>query len=317
MQALELLPWIWLPLLIEPFRLRSSPEGDRPARRFLLWVGLPPILAFTAVSAYAKIGDHFHWGTPGYLTLLLGLGATVHHWLVRGGFGRKLLIGGMVAASVAFMGMANVQAVTGHFTTGYGGLSRWLASGNDATIELIDFHELDTRFRERGWYQRQDLFVFSDRWFLGGKVDYALKGRMPFLLLNTSDPREYAFFDTPARWVGKEGVLVSYRGDSTEVRRDYGGYCAGLETLPPVEIARRGKVERTLHLYRCTEIGEELPAPVSLEVGQPPIRLRPPVAIELPDVAHLADHVEVEVGDDDSSLSRLASAMIWPRGSQK
>jgi hypothetical protein len=126
---------------------------------------------------------------------------------------------------------------------------------------LIDFHELDTRFSDQGWYQRQDLFVFSDRWFLGGKVDYALQGRMPFLLLNTSDPREYAFFDTPARWVGKEGILVSYRSDSTEVRRDYAEYCAGLETLPPVEIARRGKVERTLHLYRCTELVKSFPLP--------------------------------------------------------
>ena len=260
-QALELLPWIWLPLVFEPFRLWSAPEGDRSARRFLLWVGLPPILAFSAVSAYARIGDHFHWGTPGYLTLRLGFGATVHGWLVRGGLGRKVTMAGLAVASVAFMGMANVQAVTGHFTTGYGGLSRWLAAGNDATIELIDFRELDTRFSEQGWYQREDLFVFSDRWFLGGKVDYALKGRMPFLLLNASDPREYAFFDSPARWVGKEGVLVSYRSDSTEVRGDYGTYCAGLEPLAPVEVTRRGKVERTLYLYRCTTLVKSFPLP--------------------------------------------------------
>jgi 4-amino-4-deoxy-L-arabinose transferase-like glycosyltransferase len=260
-QALELLPWIWLPLLVEPFRIFSCPDDERAARRLLLCVGLPPILLFSAVSAYAKIGDHFHWGTPGYLTLLLGLGATVHHWLARGGIARRVVIAAAAVASVGFMVVANVQVVTGQFTTGYGGFSRWLSAGNDATIELIDFRELDTRFSEQGWYQRDDLFVFSDRWFLGGKVDYALKGRMPFLLLDAADPREYAFFDSPARWVGKEGILVSYRSDMAEVGRDYHDYCAALEPLAPVEIARRGRVERTLHLYRCTTLVKAFPLP--------------------------------------------------------
>ena len=187
-QAIELLPWMLLALLVEPFRAIRGPAQELAARRFLVCVGLPPILAFSIVSSYANVGNHFHWGTPGYLTLLVGFGATVYRWLARASAVARITAGALVAVAVAFMVVVNVQAVTGRFTTGYGGLSRWLASGNDATIELIDYKPLESAFRERGLLDRKDLFVFSDRWYVGGKVDFALKGKLPFPLFD-SDPR--------------------------------------------------------------------------------------------------------------------------------
>jgi hypothetical protein len=260
-QAVELLPWIWLLLLVEPFRALRGAGEELPARRFLVCVGLPPILAFTAVSAYAPIGNHFHWGTPGYLTLLLGLGATVHRWFSRGGPAARATIGVLAAASLAFMAMVNVQAVTGRFTEGFGGLSRWLSDGNDATVELIDYTALEERFRQEGWLDRKDLFVFSDRWYAGGKIDYALRGRMPFLLLNGADPRQYAFFDSPDRWVGQEGILVVNREADADIAHDFGPYCSRLEPLEPVEIVRAGRVEATLRLYRCARLVKSFPLP--------------------------------------------------------
>lgn len=260
-QAIELLPWLWLPLVCEPFRAIRGPVGDRSARRLLVCIGVPPIVAFTAVSVYAPIGDHFHWGTPGYLTLLIGLGATVHHWLGRSGTVAKLALATVAAASVGFMLAVNVQAVTGRFTSGYGAVSRWLAAGNDATIELIDYQELGPAFRGWGLLDRKDAFVFSDRWYVGGKVDYALKGRLPFLLFNSADPREYAFFESPGRWVGKEGILVSKRDDREEIRHDFGTYCSSIEPIGSVPIRRREQVELTLYVYRCASLLRAYPSP--------------------------------------------------------
>jgi hypothetical protein len=260
-QVIELLPWIWLPLIFEPFRaIRGS--AALPARRLLVCVGLPPILAFTAVSAYAPIGDHFHWGTPGYLTLLIGLGATVHRWLSRGGIVAQLAVATCAAASVGFMFLVNVQAVTGQFTNGSNAVSHWLAAGNDATIELIDYTELLPVFRNWGLLDRKDVFVFSDRWYVGGKVDYGLKGRLPLLLFNSSDPREYAFFDSPSRWIGKEGILVSKRDDAHhEVRDDFGPYCSTFEPIGAVPVQRRGRVELLLYAYRCGSLLRAYPLP--------------------------------------------------------
>jgi hypothetical protein len=260
-QAFELLPWIWLPLILDPIRVFSAPMEQRSARTLLLCLGLPPILAFSAVSAYAPIGDHYHWGTPGYLMLLIGLGATVHDWLSRGGALVRATVGSLASVSVLFMAMVVVQAATGRFTSGFGALSRWLAGGDDGTIELIDYTALEQTFRARGWLDRKDLFVFADVWHVGGKVDYALRGRMPFLLLSEVDPREYAFFDTPNRWVGKEGIFVSDRDKPADVERKFGPYCSRTEPLEPVEITRRGRVEITLRLYRCERLVRPFPLP--------------------------------------------------------
>ena len=260
-QAIELLPWLWLPLVFEPFRAIRGPAHELPARRLLVCIGLPPILAFTMVSAYAPIGDHFHWGTPGYLTLLLGLGATVHRWLDRSRTATRLALATVAALSVSFMFLVNVQAVTGRFTTGFGAVSRWLSAGNDASIELIDYSQLAAAFRGWGLLDRQGVFVFSDRWYVGGKVDYALKGQLPFLLFNSADPREYAFFDSATRWLGKEGILVSKRDDLAEIRRDFGPYCSSVEPVGSVPIRRRERVELTLYVYRCGTLLRPYPSP--------------------------------------------------------
>jgi hypothetical protein len=162
---------------------------------------------------------------------------------------------------VAFMFLVNVQAVTGQFTNGSGPVSRWLAAGNDATIELIDYKALLTAFRGWGLLDRKDVFVFADRWYVAGKVDYALNGQLPMHVFS-ADPREYAFFDSPSRWVGKEGILVSKRDDAHhEVRDDFGPYCSTLEPIGSVPIERRGQVEVTLYVYRCGSLLRAYPMP--------------------------------------------------------
>jgi hypothetical protein len=167
----------------------------------------------------------------------------------------------VAAASIGFMVLVNVQAVTGRFDTGYGAVSQWLERGNDATTELIDYDELATALRGWGLLDRSDLFISADRWYLGGKVDYALKGRMPFLLLNSADPREYAFFDSSSRWLGREGILVSRREDLAGVRAEFAPYCSSLDELGPVPIHRAGRVEVTLYVYRCGTLVRPFPTP--------------------------------------------------------
>jgi 4-amino-4-deoxy-L-arabinose transferase-like glycosyltransferase len=260
-QAIELSPWIWIPLLAEVFRSHGTEAADRSRRAFILCLALPPILTFTAVAAYARVGNHFHWGTPGYLMLFVALGATVDQALRKGRALPRLGLGLCAVLSMAFVGTATLQTVTGMFTSGYGALSRWLASGNDATTELIDYTPLREAFAQRGLLDRKDLFIFSDRWYLAGKVDYALRGEFPVLALHRSDPRAYAFFDSSERWLGKEGLLVSTRGALGDIVRDYGSYCSSLEAMDRVGIVRNGREEATLYLYRCRTLVRAFPMP--------------------------------------------------------
>lgn len=259
-QLIEILPWIWLPLLIEPLRAWRARDEERAPRLLLVCIGFPPVLMFTAVSAYANIGDHFHWAAVGYFTLLIGLGATIDHWVRRVPVRAMAGIGAMTLASVFFIGFLVIQSVSGRFSVGYGSLSRWLAH-NDGTIELMDFGALVPAFRERGLLDRPGLFIFADRWYLAGKIDYAFRGKMPFYLFSENDPREYAFFEPSSRAVGQEGILVTQREAIAEIRHDYGSYCSSIDSVGDVPIVRSGKVEWTLLLYRCGKLLKPYPIP--------------------------------------------------------
>ncbi|HEV8437152.1 MAG TPA: glycosyltransferase family 39 protein [Methylomirabilota bacterium] len=259
-QSVELLPWVWILLMAEliiSFRRHATLE-----RRFVACLAVLPIVLFTAVAAYAATGQrHFHWGMPGYLLLFLPAGETIHRQLARGSAAFRRGLGATVALSLGLMTLAASHVATGWLKDGPRWLSAALAGDKDPTLECIDFTALEPAFAERGLLGRGDLFVFSDWWFRAGKVDYGLKGRLPVLALSRTDPRSFAFFDRPERWLGKDGILVTTKTSVEEVSSHYGAYFARISALGPVEIGRHGRREITLYLYRCEELTRPYPLP--------------------------------------------------------
>jgi hypothetical protein len=259
-QALELLPWVWLALLVELWR--SFRRDAPPERRFLACLAVVPIVLFTAVTAYAATGQrHFHWGMPGYLLLFLPLGERVHGALQQGRAAYRWGLAATGALSLIFMTLVTSHVATGWLKDGPGWLARSLAGEKDPTLECIDFTALQTAFAERGLLDRRDLFVFSDWWYRAGKVDYALQGKLPVLALSQTDPRSFAFFDRQERWLGKDGILVTTKTSAEEVRGHYGAYFARIDSLGQVEIGRSGRQEVTLYLYRCEDLQRPYPLP--------------------------------------------------------
>jgi len=259
-QAVEVLPWIWLALVVELCRSFGRQAG--PERRFIGCLALVPIVLFTAVSAYAATGQrHFHWGMAGYLLLFLPLGASVHRAIERGQRVYRWGLPATVVLSFGFMMVVTTHVATGWLKDGPAWLSRALAGDNDGTLECVDLTSLERAFRERGLLARRDLFVFSEWWFRAGKVDYALKGQLPVLALSSSDPRGFAFFDSPERWLGKDGILVTPKPSLAEVIGRYGEYFSRIEPLGSVPVGRSGRHEATLYLYRCERLKRPYPLP--------------------------------------------------------
>jgi 4-amino-4-deoxy-L-arabinose transferase-like glycosyltransferase len=261
-QALVMLPWVWagmLAALIWSFASRPA----RPERRFVAWLSVTPIVLFTGVAAYSITGQHhFHWTTPGFLLLFLPLGALIERGLER----RPALYRGGLWATAAFS-LIGMGLVTSHIATGWAqrvpGLSTVLVGIEDPTYECIDLDGLERAFAERGLLDRRDIFVFSDWWFRAGKVDFALRGRLPVLAFTRNDPRGFAFFDTSERWLDRDGILVTTKSPA-EVDALYWRYFDRLEPLGAVPVGRRGRAEFTLYLYR----GEQLLAPYPQPYGE-------------------------------------------------
>ena len=261
-QSLALLPWLWAALVAElVVSLASRPP--EPARRFIAWLSVIPIVLFTAVAAYSSTSQHhFHWTAPGYLLLFLPLGDRLARGLAWGNAWYRWSLGATAAVSLLV-----VTVLTTHVATG------WLRSApvpwaafpgtEDPTMECIDFTNLERAFAARGLLDRKDVFVFSDWWFRSGKVDYALKGRLPVLAFTRGDPRAFAFFDRSERWIGKDGILVTTKASLTEVTGHFGRYFERVTPLGAVDVGRGGRSELTLYLYR----GETLRAPYPQPYG--------------------------------------------------
>jgi hypothetical protein len=268
-QAVELLPWIWAGLVFELYRcLHRRPPA--PACGFIGWLSVTPIVLFTLVAAYAPIGDHFHWTDPGYLLLFVPLGASVQQWLERAPARPRWPLAFLALISALVMIVLVTHTATGWLTRA---APSWLAARVDSTEQCVDWALLEQALRARGVLGRSDVFVFTDRWYRSGKVDYALKGTMPVLVLHPTDPRSFAFFDDTERWLGKDGILITTKDNPREIIRAYAPYFARFTPLEDVDVRRGGRHVDWLHLYR----GETLLRPYPTPYGRSPapdIRVR-------------------------------------------
>ena len=250
-QALWLLPWIWAPLTLE--LLAGLRHGRRRESDWLfVTLAVLPIGLFTAVSLYAPVGFHFHWQAPGYLMLFPLLGRTIdRRWSAGGRVTRVWLVASALVTVVALTALVTHTATGWWRDVGPQWLGSRFGEDDDPTLEALDWTELAPALEELG-VTGEDVFVFTNRWFQSGKVDYALRGRLPVTCLG-DDPRGYAVSDRSARWLGKDGILVGTDRFLADPQATYGGHFAAVEPLADVPVRRGGRVERVLRLYRCRD----------------------------------------------------------------
>ena len=259
-QALLLLPWVWALLVVE--LVRSFGRRAAPERRFIACLAVVPIVLFTAVTAYAATGQrHFHWGMPGYLLLFVLLGDTVHRGLVEGRAAYRWGVGVTAAVSLLFMTVMTGHVAAAWLKSGPAWLADALTGDKDGTLECVDLTSLESAFAELGLLDRRDLFVFTEWWFRSGKVDYALRGKLPVFAFSATDPRSFAFFDHMERWVGKDGILVTNRPSLEDVQHRFGEYFTRIEPIGTVPVGRSGRHEVTLYLYRGQALTRPYPLP--------------------------------------------------------
>lgn len=259
-QALAMLPWIWIGIVVELVRgFRRRPPVE--ARQLVSWLSVTPIVLFTGVAAWSSTSQHhFHWATPGYLLLFVPLGDTVRRGLAHGAALWRWTLGATAAITIVA-----VAVLTTHIGTGWlqdvPGLSRVLYGIEDPTFECVDMTGLERAFAERGLLDGRS-FVVSDWWFRAGKVDWGLKGRLPVLAFTRGDPRGFAFFDRADRYLGRDGIIVTTKS-LEEITGAFGPYFERIVPIGDVPVGRRGRNEYVLHLYR----GQRLVAPYPQPYG--------------------------------------------------
>ena len=211
--ALFFLPWVWLPLMLCGFdALRRGPSDK--GRWLLVCLAAPPIVFFTLISLWSHV--LFHWAAPGYLMLLPLLGDAIarrqqilrqaRRWLAATGI---LVVFGvaLVASEVRFdwlpLGIGDLRL------------------GKDPSLDAVDWTSLREELAQRGLLGRPGLVVAATRWLDAGKIDYALRGRVPVICLG-GDPREYGIIAPVADFAGADVLIVAPRVSPAEIAARFG-----------------------------------------------------------------------------------------------
>jgi hypothetical protein len=223
--ALYLLPWIWLPLIIEFVRgLRNGPSEWQSWLLCCLAAG--PVLLFPLIALWSR-GGQFHWAVPGYLLLFPLLGARMLRW--RPAITRLWLCGS------AAMVCAGIVVVIMEVHWNWVGL---IQRGADPGLQAVDWTPLRAALRSRGLLQQT---IAATNWPDAGKIGYALGGDPAVVCLNP-DAREFAFARSARPG---ENMLIIAPGDVQLPDALF----QRIETLAPLRVDLPGRtVEFSLHL---------------------------------------------------------------------
>lgn len=275
-QAAVVLPWIWFPTIRQLF-ISYKLRKQLLVYSFTFWMAILPIVFFTLVTLWSDLQYHFHWQAPGYLMLFIPLGFAIDKCLNIAPKPNRLTrrwLNFSVCFTIITIGVLSLHMVTG-FWTAYG--PKWVVNyfhGDtvDPTIQGVDYTDINTRFEKEGWLQNPNIFMGTCRWWLTGKVDWALKGKKDIVVFDP-DARNLAFVVDPQKLIDKDAIVI---GDKHQLFVDMNvkPYFDSVTQLPDIQIMRNGP-EYTLQVYYCKNF--HLPAKPRMDmpvyrqmIGLPP-----------------------------------------------
>lgn len=242
-EALYLLPWIWLPLVwcgIAAFR--RGPEDRRSW--LLLCLAAPAVLLFSVIAIWARGRVLFHWAAPGYLMLFPLAGVAIASSWEQHARALRRALGGTGAFVVAAALLLGLQVRFGLVP---------FPIDHDPTLQMADWTSLAHDLRGRGLLRAPVGAVAAVRWSDAAKIDYALGGRLPVIVLGGA-PHEYGLIHPVQRYRGRTVLVLAPNVGPQRMQAEYGHYFTHIEALPPVIVTHAGRPALRVPAY----FGEKL-----------------------------------------------------------
>jgi Dolichyl-phosphate-mannose-protein mannosyltransferase len=250
-QALWLLPWIFLPLVIAAWQAwRTGPSDERSW--YCLCLALPTIVIFTLVPLWGGIGLP-HWQMPGWLMLFPLCGDWARR-TIRAAQLRRC----SVASATAVMVFAVI--IIAHASTGFGRfLAPRLFANGDPTLEVFEWSQLPLKLQSRGLL-RTGTFLITTNWVNAGKIDHALHDTVPVVIFG-GNPKQFGLRYDPRSLLGRDAIVVAPVDSMHGVAEGLRPYFDSIEELAPLDLGRSGLREIHLRILWAHRLDRVLPAP--------------------------------------------------------
>lgn len=240
-QALFILPWLWVPLVVSLGR--SLIAGPRDERGWLMaCLAIGPIAVFTLV---ALSGNRvlFHWAAPGYLFAFALLGRDLAQILAAPARLTRLWLGATTVSVVVIL--AAVLFMTRLPWPSIALAGRTLPY---PLIETVSWAELRTELDRRGLLTQPNIFVATPYWHEAARIDTALGGQPPVRCL-CDDARGYGVIYRNNDHAGQDAIIVTQSGTKAKIESAYASCFVSIEEFPPVAISQGGAPLMQLRLY--------------------------------------------------------------------
>jgi 4-amino-4-deoxy-L-arabinose transferase-like glycosyltransferase len=228
-EALFLLPWLWLPIIL--LLIAALRRGPVERRGWMLaCLGVIPIVLFAVIGIWSSTKILYHWATPGYLLLLPMLGDWAARWRWRH------LRDTVAAASAMLLASAAVLIAAEENISFVPNLDLMFPPGKSPLLQAVDWNSLRPEI-----LSRPVAAVAALRWYDAGKIGYALQGKMPVTVFGPQ-PHQFGISVPPESLVGKDLLLVAMPGDVSAITQDYAPYFKFLVPAPALTVMHNGQI---------------------------------------------------------------------------
>ncbi|MGH7160203.1 MAG: glycosyltransferase family 39 protein [Acetobacteraceae bacterium] len=252
-EALYLLPWIWLPLVLAG--LAAARRGPGEWRGWLLFcLAVPAVMIFSVIAFWARGRVLFHWAAPGYLMLFPLLGAAIEARLATGTRSiRRRIIFLWLAGTAGFVIIATALVATEVRLDWPIDLALRFPIGHDPALQLRDWHSLRGELARRHLLDRPGQIIATVRWSDAAKIAVALGPEPPVVVLGAA-PHEFGLVHPLARYRGHDALILAPDVGRQRMARSFGDLFHGIEKLPPLTLLEDGRAVLIIPAY----LGHEL-----------------------------------------------------------
>jgi hypothetical protein len=242
-----LLPWNMVVLIAGViYSLANKESGGR----WLVPFAALPVLTLTAIGATRETMPH--WTMPGYLSAIVITSGWMAIW-------RKRSIAWIISSSAAVLLLA-IVTITAQCVTGILPLDK----RTDVTLDGQGWREVVDTLRQRGFLDDDKAFLFTNKWFTSGELNYAAGPGHPVTVLNESAPQGFAFWLQTSALQGMDGVFVTTDRYPFDPRELYGDYFSDYSLVTTATTFRGTRQAQVFKIFRCTSLQRAFPVPYGI-----------------------------------------------------